>query len=109
MGLSTLFTFFFMAWSLLSSALAAPSPRQASSGYWLSTIQRQGKAAFNSDAGYKIFRNVKDYGAVGDGTTDDTDAINKAIADGNRCGQGCSSSTTTPALVYFPPGTYSVR
>jgi glucan 1,3-beta-glucosidase len=40
--------------------------------------------------------------------TDDTEAINAAIADGNRCGQGCDSSTTTPAIVYFPPGTYMV-
>lgn len=40
--------------------------------------------------------------------TDDTAAINAAIADGNRCGLGCDSSTTTPALIYFPPGTYMV-
>jgi len=52
---------------------------------------------------------VKDYGAKGDGTTDDTAAINKAISDGNRCGPGCTGSTTTPALVYFPPGTYLVK
>jgi len=107
MGLSTIFTFFLLAWSLLVPVFAAPSPRQASSSWWLSSIQRQGKSAFG-DANYKVFRNVKDYGAVGDGTTDDTAAINKAISDGNRCGQGCSSSTTTPALVYFPPGTYAV-
>ncbi|KAJ5624893.1 Exo-1-3-beta-D-glucanase [Penicillium lagena] len=31
-----------------------------------------------------------------------------AISSGNRCGKGCDSSTTTPALVYFPPGTYVV-
>jgi len=43
-----------------------------------------------------------------DGTTDDTSAINSAITDGSRCGQGCDSSTTTPALVYFPAGTYLV-
>jgi glucan 1,3-beta-glucosidase len=40
--------------------------------------------------------------------TDDTAAINKAIQDGNRCGKGCDSSTVTPALVYFPAGTYIV-
>lgn len=40
--------------------------------------------------------------------TDDTNAINTAISDGNRCGQGCDSSTTTPAIVYFPPGKYAV-
>lgn len=40
--------------------------------------------------------------------TDDTVAINKAVSDGQRCGQGCDSSTISPALVYFPPGTYLV-
>ena len=45
---------------------------------------------------------------AGDGSADDTQAINKAIADGNRCGKNCDSSTTNPALIYFPPGTYSV-
>jgi glucan 1,3-beta-glucosidase len=45
---------------------------------------------------------------TGDGVTDDTDAINTAIASGNRCGKDCGSSTTTPALVYIPPGTYVV-
>lgn len=45
---------------------------------------------------------------AGDGITDDTAAINTAITDGNRCGQGCDSSTVTPAIVYFPPGTYIV-
>ena len=44
----------------------------------------------------------------GDGETDDTAAINLAISDGSRCGLGCDSSTTTPALVYFPPGTYLI-
>ncbi len=38
----------------------------------------------------------------------DTAAINAAISAGSRCGQGCDSSTTTPALVYFPPGTYLI-
>lgn len=47
-------------------------------------------------------------GSSGDGTTDDTAAINSAITDGTRCGLGCDSSTVTPALVYFPPGTYLV-
>lgn len=40
--------------------------------------------------------------------TDDTAAINAAISGGGRCGEGCSSSTTTPAVVYFPAGTYLI-
>jgi glucan 1,3-beta-glucosidase len=27
---------------------------------------------------------------------------------GGRCGQGCASTTTTPAVVYFPAGTYLI-
>lgn len=65
---------------------------------------------YNSDANFKVFRNVKDFGAKGDGSTDDTAAINSAISSGNqRCGNGnCPSGTIAPALVYFPPGTYKV-
>lgn len=39
---------------------------------------------------------VKDYGATGDGVTDDTDAIEDAFA----------ATSTTEAAIYFPPGTY---
>lgn len=35
-------------------------------------------------------------------------AINRAIADGGRCGANCGSSTIYPAVVYFPPGNYLV-
>jgi glucan 1,3-beta-glucosidase len=44
----------------------------------------------------------------GDGVSDDTAAINAAISAGGRCGQGCASTTTTPAVVYFPAGTYKI-
>ncbi|KAF2220187.1 pectate lyase superfamily protein-domain-containing protein [Elsinoe ampelina] len=80
-----------------------------SCGYWLADIKKQGIAAFNPNpAQYQVFRNVKDFGAKGDGVTDDTAALQAAISSGDRCGIGCASSTTTPALVYFPPGTYAV-
>ncbi|KAI0601014.1 pectate lyase superfamily protein-domain-containing protein [Biscogniauxia sp. FL1348] len=76
--------------------------------YWLEDLQHQGVAPFAGD-GYTVFRNVKDYGAKGDGTTDDTAAITAAMnAGNNRCLQGCASTTTTPAIVYFPSGTYMI-
>ncbi|PVI07298.1 glycoside hydrolase family 55 protein [Periconia macrospinosa] len=81
------------------------------SGYWYEDIQKQGRAAFNPNPnGYKVYRNVKDYGARGDGVTDDSAAINAAIADGNRCGPFvCDSATDSPAIVYFPSGTYLIK
>jgi hypothetical protein len=84
--------------------------RQASS-YWLAKMGKQypGNNPFGTDnRNYEVFRNVKDYGTRGDGRTDDTDAINKAISDGNHCGEECGGSTVKSATVYFPPGTYLV-
>lgn len=92
---------------MTSSVTTHSKVASTSSPYWVANIQRQGTVAFG-DASYKVFRNVQEYGATGDGTTDDTAAINSAITDGNRCGLGCDSSTVTPAIVYFPPGTYLV-
>lgn len=98
--------------AFLGSVSAAPAPqakRASSSNYWVNTIGRQGTAWGNP--GYTVYRNVATYGAVGDGSHDDTDAINQAISDGARCGSTttyCDSSTVQPALVYFPPGTYKV-
>lgn len=113
-GLSSIALFVTLRLLILSIAPTSPvgavpldQVASAPSTYWQSDIQRQGKSAFG-DSAFQIFRNVKDFGAKGDGSTDDTEAINNAISTGNRCGQGCDSSTTTPALIYFPPGTYVV-
>ncbi|KAH8803500.1 pectate lyase superfamily protein-domain-containing protein [Xylogone sp. PMI_703] len=56
----------------------------------------------------EVWRNVKEYGAVGGGVTDDTAAINAAITDGDQCGMDCESSSVKGALVYFPSGQYLV-
>jgi glucan 1,3-beta-glucosidase len=95
--------------SLRTQSLAAAD--DASCSYWLEDIKHQGYAAFNANPGsYQVFRNVKDFGAVGDGVTDDTAAIQDAISSGGRCAPGsCASTTVTPAVVYFPAGTYLIN
>jgi glucan 1,3-beta-glucosidase len=90
-------------------AQAAVVPQAGASGYWFETIKRQGQAPFNPTPDtYKVYRNVKELGAKGDGVTDDTAIINKIIAEGNRCGEKCDSTTTSPAIIYFPAGTYII-
>jgi len=46
------------------------------------------------------------YNAKGDGTTDDTAAIQAAISDFDNA--AVNSRYTHPRLIYFPPGTYKV-
>jgi hypothetical protein len=46
---------------------------------------------------YGLVKNVRAFGAVGDGVADDTSAINAAISNAAATGGG---------IVYFPPGTY---
>ncbi|KAG8978776.1 hypothetical protein FRB90_008351, partial [Tulasnella sp. 427] len=94
-----------------ASTCTSPLVPSAKAGdpHWMQTIKRQGVSPYNANpSSYKVFRNVKDYGAKGDGVTDDTAAINKAISDQNRCGAGCASSTLSPALIFFPSGKYRV-
>ncbi|KAL5042121.1 hypothetical protein BDW71DRAFT_217250 [Aspergillus fruticulosus] len=81
--------------------------KRAPSQYWMPHMEKNGNSPFAPD-GYKVWRNVRDYGAKGDGVTDDTEAINRAISDGGRCGADCGSSTRYPAVVWFPGGTYLV-
>lgn len=80
--------------------------KRQNAAYWLANAQHGVNPL--APTGYKFFRNVKDYGAQGDGVTDDTAAINRAIADGGRCGKECGSTTVLSALVYVPPGTYLI-
>ncbi|KAH8810663.1 pectate lyase superfamily protein-domain-containing protein [Xylogone sp. PMI_703] len=94
------------AGSSASYANTITKRQTAGSSYWLANMQH-GQMPF-APAGYPVWRNVMDYGAKGDGVTDDTDAINRAVQDGNRCGLSCGSTTTLGAIVFFPPGTYMV-
>lgn len=49
----------------LISLLFAGSAVRAT--YWMEEIAHKGKASFNPDSTYTVFRSVKDYGAKGDG------------------------------------------
>lgn len=71
-------------------------------GNWGSVLNTYLQVSHNDDGTLKTVQkvfNVKDYGATGDGTTDDTSAINSAIADAN---------TDNGGIVHFPLGTYIV-
>ena len=48
---------------------------------------------------HQIYYNVKDYGAVGNGTTDDTSAVLQAVNDATTAGKG---------IIYFPAGRYKL-
>lgn len=98
-------------------ALAYPEPvphdaatAAAASTYWYANVHHNGiNPGFSSN--WTVFRNVLSYGATGDGKTDDTAAIQKAIDTGDSTGaRGASKFGTTgqPAVVFFPPGTYMV-
>lgn len=50
------------------------------------------------------FRNVSEYGATGNGVTDDTAAILQALT----AGRSPAFTTSDPTVVYFPPGNYLV-
>ena len=60
----------------LGSACSSAANGTAASGapYWLGSLKAQGSAPF-APSGYQVRRNVKDFGAKGDGSTDDTAAI----------------------------------
>ncbi|KAF4454126.1 hypothetical protein F53441_3312 [Fusarium austroafricanum] len=73
--------------------------------HWLEEIEHRGSAPYYPDSLYPVFRNVKDFGAVGDGVADNTAAINAAISEGVRCVPSvCKGSTKSPATAYIPPG-----
>ncbi|CAM1501446.1 Fc.00g034300.m01.CDS01 [Cosmosporella sp. VM-42] len=111
MGLLLASILFVIMLGSVSEGLSVPAVDSTvykrASSYWYENIPKQGVAPY-APSGYSIYRNVKDFGAKGDGVTDDTVAINNAILSGGRCGRLCASSTETPATVYFPAGTYLI-
>lgn len=96
----------------LDADIAPPNTHQhqkrygSGAPYWVSQIKRQGKSPYAGNTSFVIWRNVKDYGAKGDGVTDDSEALNLAISIGDRCGLGCDSRLSESAIVYFPAGVY---
>jgi len=68
-------------------------------GKLLFAILAMGAALTASAAGSDLGANVRNFGAAGDGKTDDTQAILKAIA----------SLPKEGGVVYFPPGRYLTR
>lgn len=56
---------------------------------------------------YPVYRNVRTYGAAGDGSTDDTKALQQAINDDGQKGSRYKNEVSTrPAHVFVPGGTY---
>lgn len=71
-----------------------PEPQ---SSFWLPKFHGayEGTSPFLANgSNYTIFRNVKDFGAVGDGKADDTAAFNRAIT----CKPSTFRKSTTPVL-----------
>ncbi len=83
--------------------------KRATLDYWPPLVDH-GMASMGTDPSFAVYRDVTDpmFGAKGDGVTDDTDAINAAIAYGNTCMENCLSSTVKGTFIYFPPGTYLI-
>ncbi|KAH7355180.1 putative exo-beta-1,3-glucanase [Rhexocercosporidium sp. MPI-PUGE-AT-0058] len=83
-----------------------PEPLTKPSEFWYERINHNGISPFITNGSeWKVFRNVKDYGATGDGVTDDALAIQAAVNDGGRGGKTLGT-TGAPAVIYFPSGTY---
>lgn len=84
--------------------------------FWYEEIDHNGISPFiENGESWTVFRNVKDFGAKGDGVTDDSAAITNALnyANGTLI-RGPSSyntygTTGAPAVVYFPAGTYLIK
>ncbi|RWA06956.1 hypothetical protein EKO27_g8145 [Xylaria grammica] len=91
----------------LTSFDATRRAKSQDSSYWLTDLAPLGSQP-RAGPGYKFYRNVLDYGADNSGHSDTAEAINAAVAEGNRCGQQCGNTFSLGAVVYFPSGTYKI-
>src|SRR5690606_35962902 len=71
----------------------------AATAAWTATGAANTPAAADPRPTHGLLINLREYGAVGDGVTDDTEVFNAALDDVERNGGG---------TIYFPPGTYPV-
>lgn len=84
------------------------------SAYWLDaqdhTGHSRGYAPFIApDYTYPVYRNVRSYGAAGDGVQDDAESLQNAInTDGQGGNRYRNEVTTRPALVFVPGGEYKI-
>lgn len=92
----------FMRWNLSGDALEAVDGTGTVPGDFIQSGVGAVARSLQSKLGEKV--SVKDFGAKGDGTTDDTAAIQAAI----DAGKPYSTSTANGRVIYFPPGRYKV-
>lgn len=94
--------------------LASRFLEESATRYWLDEQDHAGNARgfapfLGNDFTYPVYRNVRAFGAVGDGNKDDTDALQNAInSDGKGGNRFRNEVTTRPAEVFVPGGTYSI-
>ena len=82
--------------ALTAGALLALGAAAANCSYWYSTT-----------AHGPAFRNVRDFGAVGDGVHDDTAAIQASLS-ANQSGGAGSGLAPSAVIAFLPPGTYLI-
>ena len=81
----------------------------ASAGYTVSTgLDANSPTVRSLQQKFDDFVSVKDFGATGDGTTDDTDAINRALYELYCRNGNLISNAQIRRVLYFPAGLYVV-